>query len=288
MTAPVQDVPTAPAAPRLYWWKEVLLIAGFYVLYTASRNQFGSARLAPGEQPTEAFDNAVQLIDWEKAIRLFVEPDIQSAFIDFRWFIWFWNVFYGTAHFVVTIGLFLWMFHRARPMFTKWRNCILATTALALIGFSLFPVMPPRLLDSTSRYGGACLQIERDGGTCTEEALAEFEPTYGFVDTLAEVGGLWSFDSGAMTKLSNQYAAMPSLHCAWATWCALVGWRITRRRWARTLLVVYPFLTLFCIIVTANHYWIDGVGGLVTLAAGYFVGSRFDLWNNARLARKAG
>ncbi len=276
------------ASPRLYWWKEALLILGFYMLYTATRNQFGSARLTSTGQPTQAFDNAMTLIRWEKAVGLFHEQAIQQAFLDIRWFIWFWNVFYGTAHFVVTIGLFVLMFRRAKPLFTKWRNSILATTALALVGFSLFPVMPPRLLDSTSRYGGACIQIERRGdGPCTEQALAAFEPTFGFHDTLAEVGGLWSFDSGTMTRLSNQYAAMPSLHCAWAAWCALVGWRLTRRRWLRTLLVVYPFLTLFCIIVTGNHYWIDGVGGLLTLLGGFWLGHRFDGWNDSRLVRKA-
>jgi membrane-associated phospholipid phosphatase len=153
---------------------------------------------------------------------------------------------------------------------------ILATTALALVGFSLYPVMPPRLLDSTSHYGGADIAQARG-----------IEPI-GIHDTLADVGGLWSFDSGAMTKLSNQYAAMPSLHCAWATWCALVGWRLTRRRWLRATLVIYPFLTLFCIIVTGNHFWIDGIGGLATLGIGFLLGHYFDEWNDWRLERNLG
>jgi len=253
----------------------VLLIGVFYLLYTATRNQFGSARLSSTGEPTHAFDNARHLIRIEQRLSLFREKQLQDAFIDWEWFIRFWNIFYGTAHFIVTVGLFIWMFVRARTIFTRWRNCILATTALALVGFSLFPVMPPRLLDSDSRYGGARIEEVRD-----------IEP-YGFVDTLAEVGGLWSFDSGAMTKLSNQYAAMPSLHCAWATWCTLVGWQLTRRRWARILLVLHPIVTLFCIVVTANHYWIDGLGGLVTLGIGFLVGYRFDRWNDARLDRKA-
>jgi membrane-associated phospholipid phosphatase len=80
---------------------------------------------------------------------------------------------------------------------------------------------------------------------------------------------------------------MPSLHCAWATWCTLVGWRLVRKRWLRVLLAIYPFLTLFTIIVTGNHYWIDGIGGLATLAAGYWVGTTFDAWNDRRVARRA-
>ena len=77
-----------------------------------------------------------------------------------------------------------------------------ATTALAILGFSLFPLMPPRLLDAGDLYGGARLEAEQG-----------IEP-YGFVDTLEVYGGPWSFDSGAMQKVSNQYAAMPSLHIA--------------------------------------------------------------------------
>jgi len=266
----VQTPEEVKASPRLFWWKEALLILVFYMLYTATRNQFGSARLTTTGQPTQAFDNALTLIRWEKAVGLFHEEAIQRAFLDIRWFIWFWNVFYGTAHFIVTITLFVLMFRRAKPLFTKWRNSILATTALALVGFSLFPVMPPRLLDSTSRYGGACIQIERRGdGPCTEEALAAFEPEFRFQDTLAEVGGLWSFDSGAMTRLSNQYAAMPSMHIGWSTWTALVLVPLLRRRWAKVLAALYPVITLVCILLTGNHFWLDGVGGLVCLGVGY-------------------
>lgn len=273
MVTDVQTLSPAKASPRLYWWKEALLIGVFYTLYTASRNRFGSARLGDAK-PTQAFDNARHLIRIEQFLGLFHEKAIQHAFLPWRGFIWFWNVYYGTFHFIVTIGLFVLMYKRARHLFTRWRNVILATTALALFGFSLFPVMPPRLLDDASRYGGHLIQVERG-----------IEP-YGFHDTLKEVGGLWSFDSGTMSKISNQYAAMPSLHIGWSTWCALVGWRLTRRRWARALLVLYPLLTLFCIIVTGNHYWLDGIGGLITLALGFVVGHYFDAWNDKRIHRK--
>lgn len=104
-----------------------------------------------------------------------------------------------------------------------------------------------------------------------------------FHDTLKEYGGLWSFDSGAMTKVSNQYAAMPSLHCAWATWCTLALWPIFRRRWARALLVIYPFVTVLCIIVTGNHFWLDAIGGLLALAVGWQFGNWFEDINQQRL-----
>ena len=275
MVTETGELTAAKPAPRLYWWKEVLLIAVFYALYTGSRNKFGSATLAEGAQPTKAYDNATHLIRIEKALGLFHEKAIQHAFLSWHWFLKFWNVFYGSAHFIVTIGVFVWMYRKGRHLFTKWRNCILLTTGLALVGFSLFPVMPPRLLDSPTRYGGAVIQQERN------------IPEYGIKDTLEEVGGLWNFDSGAVSKLSNQYAAMPSLHCGWSTWCAIVGWQLTRRRWARALLVLHPIATIFCIIVTGNHYWIDGLGGLLTLGLGYLLGRAINDLNDRRLERKA-
>jgi PAP2 superfamily len=254
------------------WWKEPLIIAAFYGIYSYARNQFGSANLAAGAEPTGAFDNAQRVIHWERSLGLFRERTVQGWFLGWHWFLRFWNVFYGSAHFVVTIAAFVWLYKRARGRFARWRNALAFTTALAIVGFSLFPVMPPRLLDDTGRFGGARLVAERN------------QTPSGFVDTLKRDGGLWNFDSGAMTRLSNQYAAMPSLHTAWSTWCAFVMWPLTRRRWARALTVLYPLATVFCIVLTANHYWIDGVGGVLALGVGVVLGRALDHWNQSRHA----
>ena len=139
-------------------------------------------------------------------------------------------------------------------MFPVWRNSLAIMTALAIVGFALFPLMPPRLLDEPcDEYGGACIEsdLRPEGGT------------FGFVDTLEEYGGPWSFDSETMADISNQYAAMPSMHIGWSTWCAVAMWPLLRRRWQRVAVFLYPLATMFCIIVTGNHYWIDGVGGLL-------------------------
>jgi membrane-associated phospholipid phosphatase len=100
--------------------------------------------------------------------------------------------------------------------------------------------------------------------------------SYGFVDTLRTYGGLWSFDSGAMQKVSNQYAAMPSLHFAWSLWCTLVFLPAARRPWLRVVVLGYPVLTLFAIVVTANHYWLDAAGGALALGIGVLVGTWWD------------
>ncbi len=242
------DDPPAPPRPR--WWVELGLVLAFYLVYSAVRNRFGSAL---GEAARlDALRNAERVIDVERALGLFHEEAVQALFEGWGLFLWFWNVFYGLFHFAVTIGVMVWLFRRHPRRYLRWRSTLAATTGLALVGFALFPLMPPRLLTDCGRYG-ACLT------------------RYDFVDTLVVHGGLWSFDSGTMQSISNQYAAMPSLHIAWATWCTLALWPVVQRR-GRVLAALYPLGTLFAIVVTANHYWIDAVGGLVVLALGMAAG----------------
>jgi PAP2 superfamily len=274
-TDPPAGAATRPAPiTRLLWWKEALIIAVFYLVYSFVRNRFGSSQLSG--PPQSAFNHAMDVIRLESGVGLYVERSIQQAFLGADGFMQFWNTWYGTAHFIVTVGTFIALFRLAPPRFVRWRNALAFTTALALIGFSFYPLMPPRLLTDAGRYGGAELLT----------AVTDLPGSVDFVDTLKVYGGPWSFDSGAMTKISNQYAAMPSLHCAWATWCTLGLWPLVRRWWGKALLAAYPLVTLFCIIVTANHYWIDAIGGLVTLAAGWGAGNLFENWNQKRLARR--
>jgi hypothetical protein len=244
--AVVEVGPDAPSRRpvHLRWWKELAYIVAFYLVYSFIRNQFGSEAV----DPETAFANARRVIDLEEALGTYVEEAVQQPFLDDRAFIQFWNLFYGTFHFVVTAAGIVYLFNRQPWRYVRWRTVLAVTTALALIGFATFPLMPPRLLPAS----------------------------YGFVDTLREYGGLWSFDSGAMQKVSNQYAAMPSLHFGWAMWGSLVFLPALRRKWARALAVAYPVLTLFAIVVTANHFWIDAAGGAVIFGLGYAAGVSWD------------
>jgi hypothetical protein len=259
-----------PERTRPRFWVQVAMAAAFYGVYSYTRNLFGSALVDKGEQPDHAFTNALKIIDLEKALHIFHEKTVQSWFLGWDTFMRFWNIYYGTFHFIVTLGAFVWLYVKDPARFTRWRNVLGFTTALAIVGFSLFPLMPPRLLDAGPPYGGATLQEVHEVGP------------FGFHDTLEEYGGLWSFDSGAMAKISNQYAAMPSLHIGWSMWCLFALWPLVRRAWARTLLVLYPIATLFCIVVTANHYFLDAVGGLVCLGVGYVLGKALDDWWHER------
>jgi membrane-associated phospholipid phosphatase len=234
--------PPRPSAGSLglRWWRELLYIAAFYGVYSLIRNQFGSAKVSE----VVAFDHATWIIRIERDLGIFREQTIQAWFLGWRAFIQFWNLYYGTFHFVVTAFALVWLFVRFPERYVRWRTTLACTTALALVGFAVLPLLPPRLLPSS----------------------------YGFVDTLAAYHGLWSFDSGAISKVSNQYAAMPSLHFAWSAWSAFVLVPTLRRWWLKALVLAYPVLTLYAIVVTGNHYFLDAVGGAVILAVGAAAG----------------
>ena len=243
------SLPTMSLKTGMKWWLEIALILFFYLIYSFARNQFGSASVSP----SKALENAEMIIDLEKSIGTFKELQIQNFFIEWTWFIQFWNVFYGTFHFGVTIFALVWLYIKFPSKYSQQRFFLLSSTGTALIGFSLFPLMPPRLLSNCGEFG-ACLT-----------------GAYPFVDTLSEVGGLWSFDSGTMQKVSNQFAAMPSLHFAWSLWCAIALYPILKSRRLKLLICLYPAATTFSVIVTANHYWVDVLGGVVSLGLGFYI-----------------
>jgi len=236
----------------LRWWLEILVIAVFYSFYALIRNYFGSGRVGW----EVAFENAEAVIEIERFFGLYQELRIQEWFIDWEIFIRFWNMFYGLFHFAVTGIVLIWLYVRYPADFARWRTIGLITTGLGLVGYALFPLMPPRLLGaSIAEYGAGMPDI------------------YTYVDTVKEFGGLWRYDSGAFQNVSNQYAAMPSLHFAWASWCTAVLYPRMRYGLTKTLVVLYPFATLFSIVVTANHFWLDAAGGVGALLIGYFLGT---------------
>jgi hypothetical protein len=265
-SAPIATLAAPGQRPAgLRWWREVIYILAFYLLYTAIRDTQGSAGRGQTAPSTDAFRHARDVIRIERHLVLFHEQQIQHFFVAHlsTWtphFFEFWDFWYGTTHFVLTAAVVIWLFRRQPGRYPFWRNTLAFTTALALVGFAVFPLMPPRLLPV---------------------------PTYGFVDTLARYGGSWSFDSGAMTRVSNQFAAMPSLHIAWSTWCACAAWPACRRWWTRALAIGYPLVTLFCIVVTANHYFLDALGGLTILLLGALLSTPATAWMHGRQPARA-
>ncbi len=213
----------------------------FYGAYTAVRDLHGRRPVSVAA----ARANALEIIHAEQWLRIFSEQQVQAAFIHDRLLVSLLDDYYGTVHFVAVVVVLAVLFVRFPHRYPVWRNTLAITTGLALVGFLVFPVMPPRLLPSS----------------------------FHFVDTLQTIGGVWDFGSAPVDTVSNQFAAMPSLHTAWSSWCAIAVLPLVRVRWARVAVLAYPLLTIFCIVVTGNHYFGDALGGLVVVAVSY-VGAR--------------
>ncbi|KAB2345468.1 phosphatase PAP2 family protein [Actinomadura rudentiformis] len=221
--------PAVAVRPRLR--TELLLLLICYGAYEVVRN------LVPTDHAMAAH-RAYLILDLEYAVNLDVEYALNRLFAEHTWIAIPANYFYATMHFVVTIGVMLWLYVRHPGRYPLYRSLLFATTLIGLVGFWLFPLAPPRMLP-------------------------------GFTDTVISFGTWGIYDSGPTAEVSNQYAAMPSMHMAWALWSTTAIITIVRRRWVVALAVSYPALTVVIIMGTANHYILDAVGGAVALALGY-------------------
>ncbi|MGW1836167.1 phosphatase PAP2 family protein [Streptomyces sp. BBFR2] len=223
----------APRAPRL--WFEVLLIAVSYWAYSVIRN-------AVPEQQAQALRNADGIWRAEHALGIAVEHTVNHAVNAVTWLIVPMNYYYATLHFVVTIGVLVWLYRRHPGRYAAARLALFATTGVALVGYYFYPLAPPRLM-----AGG------------------------GFVDTLVQHHTWGSLASGDLASMSNQYAAMPSMHIGWSLWCGLTVALLARRAWVKAAGLCYPFFTLLVIVATANHFWLDACGGALCLLFGFAV-----------------
>jgi len=235
---------------RLHWYTEFAIIASVYVIYETVRN------ISKGK-PSVAYDHAIQVMSWQSSLGLNHEKTIQDWALNSTALIVVSNYYYGIAYIACTILILLWLYRQRSDDYPLWRNTLLVGTVLGLVGFATYPLMPPRLLDAS----GFAHQ------------------SYDFVDTLVRYPTFWSFDSEAMKSISNQFAAMPSLHCGWAFWGAAALLPRVRSPWMKALAIAYPVATVFVVVATANHYFLDAVGGAVIFLVGYAV---------ARLVTRAG
>ena len=168
----------------------------------------------------------MRIIDLEKAIGLFHEATIQGWFLGEPWFLRIFNIFYGSFHFVVPAAVLVWLAARHPRDYPTWRNTLLIATGLALIGFSLFPLMPPRLLCDCA-YGA--------GPAAATDGIPHF------VDTLARYGGLWSFatrhDADRSRTSTRPCRASTSGGRCGAPWCSCPGCDTAS---TKVLAVAYP------------------------------------------------
>ncbi|MFF4538468.1 phosphatase PAP2 family protein [Streptomyces aureus] len=222
-----------PRRPRL--WFEVLLIAVSYWTYSLIRN-------AVPEQRHEALRNADWIWSIEHHLGAAFEESVNHAVNSVGWLIIGMNYYYATLHFVVTLSVLVWLYRCHPGRYAAARLVLFATTVVALVGYYLFPLAPPRLMTGST-----------------------------FVDTVAIHETWGSMASGDLKHMSNQYAAMPSMHIGWSLWCGLSLIALAKAPWARILGVLYPVATLVVIVATANHFWLDAVGGMLCLAFGFLV-----------------
>jgi hypothetical protein len=224
----------------LHWWAEIGFVLAFYFIYSTIRN---SNEGSPGV----ARKNAIWLMDLQSSLGINHEHSIHRWALEIRPLIIASNYFYGSLHFVVTTGVLVFLYRKFSDDYPLFRNTIAIATGLALIGFAFWPLMPPRLLPHS----------------------------YGFVDTLDKYPTFWSFNQGAVNKISNQFAAMPSVHCAWALWCTCALVPRVKHTWAKVLAILYPMGTVTAIVLTANHYFLDAVGGFAVLGVAYLLARIF-------------
>lgn len=194
------------------------------------------------EAPAMAHGQAI--IDVERSTHTFFEPAMQEFFMGAGWVIDFANQVYMNSQFAIVLGFFFWVYFFRNDAYYFVRNMFMVAMGLAVVGYTLYPTAPPRLF-----------------------------PEYGFVDTINDYSSV-NHDSALVKLFINPYAAVPSMHCAFAAMIGLSGARLVHNRVMRAFWIAWPLLVAWVVIVTGNHYWIDIVLGWMVAAAAALVAQR--------------
>jgi hypothetical protein len=213
-------------------FREIGLLVAAYFLYMYSR------ALVFSDFQDTAFSNALRVIEFEKSAGFFWEPLWQSWAIESaRSLVIFFNWAYIVTFFPVVITASIILYFTNRDRYRYYRNVVLLSFLIALIGFMLFPLAPPRMISEH------------------------------FVDTI-NVFGPSGYASREFTNYYNAYAAMPSLHFSWTVMFGIMFLR-TNNRLIRVFGVIYPTMTLFAITITGNHFIMDAIGGGLLVMASF-------------------
>lgn len=217
---------------------ELLLIRVTYAAYQKVRLAATGGTTTGGRTTAEAHGH--QIHDIEKFLHIDIEHWVNHTVVKIGWMRDFFDFYYTSFHFFVpltVLGVLYWR----RPVDYRWARASLGfATLLALVGFWLYPLAPPRLM-----------------------------PGLGIIDTVHGVQDFSKPDYGTLTALTNQYAAMPSLHFGWSLWCGLVIAIVAPKWWMKALGMLHPFFTVSAIVATGNHWVLDAVGGAAVVLAGF-------------------
>jgi hypothetical protein len=225
--------PAATRRRRSRWWLELLAIGWLAWVYDATTN------LAPLRWQ-QALANGRGVLHLERSLNLDPERALNHWLAAHHSLAVWLSDYYDNAHWGLTLGLLGWLWWRRADLYPPLRNALVLTNVFAFVVFWRYPVAPPRLLP-------------------------------GFSDVVSSTHAFLDSHDGPLASSANQLAAMPSLHMAWAAWCALAVWRMSERRWVRALAASYPCVTAFAVLATGNHYLLDLLAGLATLGVALLV-----------------
>jgi membrane-associated phospholipid phosphatase len=212
-------------------WRQIGILLSVDVVYELGRGIADSDR-------TDAIAHGAQVIDLERSTHTFFEPSMQAFFLSAHWTVDIANQLYLNAQFSIALGFLVWLYLFRNESYYFVRNMFVVSMCLALIGYIGYPTAPPRMF-----------------------------PEHGFVDTITDFSGV-GHDSALAKIFINPYAAVPSMHCAFALMIGGTGVMVCRHWWAKAFWAFWPVLIAWVVIVTANHYWVDwALGWMVALAA---------------------
>ena len=205
-----------------------------YLVYSAAR------WVMTGDLAT-AQDHAAWIVDLEQNLGVADEASVQDA-LSGTWILWLLNHAYIAAQLIVVPGALIFLYRRARPVYYKLRNTVLATWLISVPVYAAFPVAPPRLAD------------------------------IGLVDTISQQTG-FAMDSNLTTAFYNELAAVPSLHVGFALAVGIAVAAAVRNPVVRVLALLWGPLIGLAVVATGNHFVFDIAAGVVASALGYGVGT---------------
>lgn len=232
-------------------FKQLMMFAVAYAGYEVVRGLVGVTGYKP-------FGDATRIIDFERSLHIFVEPTIQSWVQSHaHWLLDVSDWTYINAHFVLTVAALVFIYLRRNDSFYFVRNMFMISMLIALVGYSLYPTAPPRLMQQ-----------------------------WGFTDAIQQSTGI-TIEHGAAGSLLNAYAAVPSMHVCFALMVGIPMSRLVHNRVARSLWMIYPLFIVFVVVATGNHYLTDVFLGALTAAVSAMLSkhllarARPDVWGFA-------
>lgn len=213
-------------------------------LYVFANTAYEVARGLADGRANQAFANGERVIDIERSTGTFFEPVVQGWVVSYTWIIDLANFIYLNSQFTVVFAFLVWLYLFRNESYYFFRNVLFVSMALALIGYIGFPTAPPRMF-----------------------------PEYGFIDTVNAQSSV-NHDSALAKLFINPFAAVPSMHCAFALMFGVMGFNVCRNKFAKAWWAFWPILVATVTVVTANHYWVDAALGWAVAGASFLIAAR--------------